>query len=164
MDISKMNTTEIANQIELMAKEIKARESGIPCTDVFYDSARKFYIKTKYCQLVRIDGLVTCVHNNYKLSEIPCKWIETTRENIKIGDIVNFAEKRTMIKFNNTNIITNIEDNKFECQFIDYGGLVQGSREYYLKTDLYSFKDKVCFIARTEDKINDTREHSSLVS
>ncbi len=139
VEISDASYNAIEQAIGKAIAEVK--QSGFVASNVWYSSDMKLYtIVYGESQLYKSnDGIV--VNKKYLNGNKRCNWIETTRDKMCVGDIINLSSNRKEVDEYTPQLIVEITNGVLYTQYFNtYGRVVCDNRIVSTNT---------CFIART---------------
>lgn len=112
--------------------KIACIKSGNRYTYKIYKNNMQIYVNE--------DGIFTSETKFINNSHLKCKWIETSREYLKVGDVVCFVSTREALQNYEPRLIVSVTGNFLDLQHINWNNVI-GS-------DSFSRNADTCFIAR----------------
>lgn len=140
VEISDASYSAIEQAIEKAIAEVK--QSGFVASNVWYSNdVDAFKIVYGDTQMHKTDYGIA-VNKKYINNNERCKWVETQRKYMKVGDILNVASNRSKVDEYTPQLIVEITSGVIITQmFNTYGRVLY---------DEWRCDDSVCFVARTE--------------
>ena len=124
------------------------KDSGFDAKNVYYSTSVGYKIVCDKRQMTIDSQNMLVVNGAFITGLTKCKWVETQRKYLKVGDVVIFSGSRENTKTFTPQLIVNISDNLhhiYNTQFFDEYGFIR-----YDSWNVCSYANDACFVARTE--------------